>query len=159
PSGKEAAMAMLAGSVPLDIVQQAKFTPSAGAAMLPGALPPPGAISPPGVPVVPGAPGGSGLMQVSGPPGAVAALGAITGGAAGRYAASRTEIRFVGPSGMKVSWYAPSQDGRSPFSAAGLEAPGRYNFTQASIYRLKLSNIPGRPGLELYPTLEVVPVN
>jgi hypothetical protein len=159
PSGKEAAMAMLAGSVPLDIVQQAKFTPGAGAAMLPGALPPPGAISPPGVPVVPGAPGGSGLMQVSGPPGAVAAIGAITGGAAGRYPASRTEIRFVGPSGMKVSWYAPSQDGRSPFSAAGLEAPGRYNFTQASIYRLKLSNIPGRPGLELYPTLEVVPVN
>src|SRR5262249_59758322 len=40
-----------------------------------------------------------------------------------------------------------------------IDAPGRYNFIQAAIYRLKLSNIPGRPGLELYPTLEVVPVN
>src|SRR5207248_7736051 len=39
------------------------------------------------------------------------------------------------------------------------ETPGRYNFLQAAIYRLKLSNIPGRPGLELYPTLEVVPAN
>jgi hypothetical protein len=28
---------------------------------------------------------------------------------------------------------------------------------QASIYRLKLSDIPNRPGVELYPTLEVVP--
>ncbi len=33
----------------------------------------------------------------------------------------------------------------------------RYNFLQASIYRLKLSDIPNRPGVELYPTLEVVP--
>src|SRR5205814_7354002 len=40
-----------------------------------------------------------------------------------------------------------------------IEAPGRYNFVQAAIYRLKLSDIPGRPGLELYPTLEVVPSN
>src|SRR5204863_5376835 len=40
-----------------------------------------------------------------------------------------------------------------------LEVPGRYNFVQAGIYRLKLSDIPNRPGLELYPTLEVVPSN
>ena len=37
--------------------------------------------------------------------------------------------------------------------------PGRYNFLQAAIYRLKLSDIPNRPGVELYPTLEVVPGN
>jgi hypothetical protein len=36
-------------------------------------------------------------------------------------------------------------------------APGRYNFPQAAIYRLKLSNITGRPGIELYPTIEVAP--
>src|SRR5262249_223160 len=35
----------------------------------------------------------------------------------------------------------------------------RYNFLQAAIYRLKMSDIPGRPGVELYPTLEVVPAN
>ena len=33
--------------------------------------------------------------------------------------------------------------------------PGRYNFPQGAIYRLKLTNIPGQPGVELYPTLEL----
>src|SRR5207244_4162061 len=37
--------------------------------------------------------------------------------------------------------------------------PGRYNFVQAAVYRLKLSDIPGMPGVDLYPTLEVVPAN
>jgi hypothetical protein len=37
--------------------------------------------------------------------------------------------------------------------------PGRYNFVQGAIYRLKLSDIPNRPGVDLYPTLEVVPSN
>jgi hypothetical protein len=36
--------------------------------------------------------------------------------------------------------------------------PGRQNFLQASIYRLKLTNLPDRAGVELYPTLEVAPV-
>jgi hypothetical protein len=69
----------------------------------------------------------------------------------------RTEVRFVGPAGMKISWYSPSAEGKSGFSSQFLEAPARYNFMQASIYRLKLSDIPGRPGVELYPTIEVVP--
>src|SRR5262249_45752739 len=58
---------------------------------------------------------------------------------------------------MKVSWYVPGADGKPELAPTSLEVPGRYNFLQAAIYRLKLSNIPGRPGLELYPTLEVVP--
>lgn len=58
---------------------------------------------------------------------------------------------------MKISWYGPSADGKGGFGPQYLEAPARYNFLQASIYRLKLSNIPNRPGVELYPTLEVVP--
>jgi hypothetical protein len=73
------------------------------------------------------------------------------------FAVHRTAVRFVGPPGMKISWYAPSSDGKTAFSPQYLEAPARYNFLQASIYRLKLSDIPNRPGLELYPTLEVVP--
>ena len=36
--------------------------------------------------------------------------------------------------------------------------PGRQNFTQGAIYRLKLTNLPDREGVELYPTLEVAPV-
>src|SRR5205823_1768884 len=64
------------------------------------------------------------------------------------------------PAGMKVSWYAPGgEPGKGGFGSNQIEAPGRYNFVQAAIYRLKLSDIPGRPGLELYPTLEVVPCN
>jgi len=58
---------------------------------------------------------------------------------------------------MKIAWYAPRADGRPGFSTQYLEAPARYNFLQSSIYRLKLSDIPNRPGVDLYPTLEVPP--
>jgi len=60
---------------------------------------------------------------------------------------------------MKISWFAPGAESKGGFTATQLTAPGRYNFVQAAIYRLKLSDIPNRPGLELYPTLEVVPAN
>jgi hypothetical protein len=60
---------------------------------------------------------------------------------------------------MRISWLSQGFDGKPSFSAPMVEVPGRYNFLQASIYRLKLSNIRGRPGLEVYPTLEVVPQN
>jgi hypothetical protein len=69
----------------------------------------------------------------------------------------RTEVRFVGPTGMQISWYVPSSDGHGAFTPSFLTAPARYNFLQGALYRLKLSNIANRPGLELYPTLEVVP--
>ena len=39
-----------------------------------------------------------------------------------------------------------------------LVIPGRQDFYQGAIYRLKLTNIPGRAGVQLYPTLEVAPV-
>jgi hypothetical protein len=59
---------------------------------------------------------------------------------------------------MKVSWYIPSPEGRPTFSTAQLDTPGRYNFTQGAIYRLKLSHLPNRPNIvALYPTLEVAP--
>jgi hypothetical protein len=44
------------------------------------------------------------------------------------------------------------------FDSQPLVCPSRYNFPQGAIYRLKLSTIPGRPGVELYPTLEVGPM-
>jgi hypothetical protein len=44
------------------------------------------------------------------------------------------------------------------FDSEPLTCPARYNFPQAAIYRLKMTNIPGRPGIELYPTIEVGPV-
>jgi hypothetical protein len=61
---------------------------------------------------------------------------------------------------MKISWYTPGPDGRPTFDANELRVPGRYNFGQGAIYRLKLSNIPNRTTpAAFYPTLEVVPAN
>ena len=66
-----------------------------------------------------------------------------------------SQVAFVGPEGMAVAWdvMAPGM-----FDSEPLICPGRYNFPQGAIYRLKLTNVPGRPGVELYPTLEVGPV-
>jgi hypothetical protein len=74
-------------------------------------------------------------------------------------AAPRTQVRFVGPSGMQVRWQVRTPDGKVGFSEPALEAPGRFNFQQGAVYRLKLSRLPGFPGVELYPTLEVVAAN
>ena len=66
------------------------------------------------------------------------------------YASS--QIYFVGPEGITVQWDVTAP-GR--FDSEQLVAPARYNFPQGNIYRLKLANVPGRPGIELYPTLEL----
>ena len=68
--------------------------------------------------------------------------------------AQPSQVAFVGPDGMIVKWDV-SMPGQ--FDSEPLVCPGRYNFNQAAIYRLKLSNVPSRPGVELYPTLEVGP--
>ena len=53
---------------------------------------------------------------------------------------------------MEIRWDVTSP-GR--FDSEPLVVPARYSFPQGAIYRLKLSNIAGRPGMELYPTVEV----
>jgi hypothetical protein len=65
-----------------------------------------------------------------------------------------SQVSFVGPPGMQIAWDvgAPGM-----FDSEPLIAPGRYDFPQGAIYRLKLTNIPGRPGVELYPSLEIGP--
>jgi hypothetical protein len=103
--------------------------------------------------------GGGGLNAP--PPGAVAAVGALPGiPIAGGPAAmgARTSVRFTSPAGMKIAWFAPSPMSLNGFTPTMVEVPGRYNFVQGGIYRLKLTQIPNRPSLELYPTLEVRPV-
>jgi hypothetical protein len=69
--------------------------------------------------------------------------------------AMTSQIAFVGPEGMTVMWDVSTP---GAFDSEPLTCPARYNFPQGAIYRLKMSNIPGRPGAELYPTLEVGPV-
>ena len=63
-----------------------------------------------------------------------------------------SQIGFRGNDGMKVAW---DVSGPGAFDSSPLVEPGRFNFPQGAIYRLKLTNIPGRAGVELYPTLEV----
>jgi hypothetical protein len=66
-----------------------------------------------------------------------------------------SQIAFLGEEGVQVQW---DVGGYGLFDSTALVIPGRQDFYQGAIYRLKLTNIPGRPGVELYPTLEVAPV-
>jgi hypothetical protein len=66
-----------------------------------------------------------------------------------------SQIAFLGVEGGEVSW---DVSGQGIFDGTPLVMPGRQNFPQGAIYRLKLISLPGREGVELYPTLEVAPV-
>ena len=65
-----------------------------------------------------------------------------------------SQLMFVEPDGMQVSW---DVGGAGLYDTEPKIAPFSKNFPQGGIYRLKLTNIPGSPGVELYPTLEVGP--
>jgi hypothetical protein len=66
-----------------------------------------------------------------------------------------SQIAFLGVEGGEISW---DISGQQIFDSTPLVMPGRQNFPQGAIYRLKLTNLPSRAGVELYPTLEVAPV-
>jgi len=65
-----------------------------------------------------------------------------------------SQVWFSGPEGMQINWDVSAP---GAFDSAPFICPGRQNFQEGAIYRLKLANIPGRPGVELYPTLEIAP--
>jgi hypothetical protein len=62
------------------------------------------------------------------------------------------QVLFGRPESLQVHW---DVGGYGQFDSVPLVVPGRNNFPQGAIYRLKLTNIPGREGIELYPTLEI----
>jgi hypothetical protein len=64
------------------------------------------------------------------------------------------QVMFTSPGGMHVLWDLTGQGG---FDGDPLVVPARTNFTQAGLYRFKLTNIPAHEGAELYPTLEIGP--
>jgi len=114
-----------------------------------------------------GGPDGSGSdgsgMAASGMGGACAVGGGAGGmggmggaGGMGGMMAPTSQVGFIGPDGMQVRWDVSMAGG---FDSTPLVTPGRYDFPQGAIYRLKITDIPGREGLELYPTLEVAPVS
>lgn len=70
--------------------------------------------------------------------------------------AQTSQVQFIGPAGARIQWDISAV---GAFDSPELVCPGRENFPQNGIYRLKLSNIPGREGVELYPTLEIAPAS
>lgn len=65
-----------------------------------------------------------------------------------------SQINFVGLESLTINY-----DAKIPgmYDSEPLVCPATHDFVQGNVYRLKLSNIPGRQGRELYPTLEIAP--
>ena len=62
------------------------------------------------------------------------------------------QVLFDQPKMMKISWDVSAV---GMYDSTPLVVPGRQNFAQGGIFRLKVTEIEGRPGMELYPTLEI----
>jgi hypothetical protein len=64
------------------------------------------------------------------------------------------QVLFARPEGMQIRY---DVSGFTGFDSTPLIVPARQNFPQNGIFRMKLTNIPGREGTELYPTIEIGP--
>ncbi|GAC1449517.1 MAG: hypothetical protein NVSMB9_33410 [Isosphaeraceae bacterium] len=101
-------------------------------------------------------PGGAmGAMGPNGAPGGAGGPGGANGGR--RFPNVRSQIFFLDPNGMKIGWQTGGGGGERVYLPAQLTVPARYNFMQGYIYRLKVTDVPNRPGVVLYPTVEVAP--
>ncbi len=102
----------------------------------------------------PGGPGMGGVVPAScsacvGDGGGAPGMGGMMmGGGLG----AKVQVLFNRPDGMQLL-YDVAGDGS--FGSEPLYVPGRLEFPQGGIYRMKLTNIQGREGVELYPTIEV----
>ncbi len=66
------------------------------------------------------------------------------------------QVTFARPDSMHVQY---DVSGGGSFDSEPLVVPARQNFPAGGLYRLKLTNIVGREGVELYPSLEIAPGN
>jgi hypothetical protein len=66
--------------------------------------------------------------------------------------APKVQVIFNLPESMQILYDIV---GDNTFTSDPLVVPGRLEFPQGGIYRMKLTQIEGRPGVELYPTLEI----
>jgi hypothetical protein len=66
--------------------------------------------------------------------------------------APKVQVLFNQPESMQILY---DVIGDNTFTSDPLVVPGRLEFPQGGIYRMKLTNIQGRAGVELYPTLEI----
>lgn len=65
---------------------------------------------------------------------------------------ANVQVLFNRPEGMQLHYDVV---GDGSFGSEPLYVPGRLEFPQGGIYRMKLTSIQGREGVELYPTIEV----
>ena len=98
---------------------------------------------PPGCP--PGSQGGCGQYGIGGGRGVLAAGPLMP-------TPSTVQVTFGRPDGMQVRY---DQSGGGMFDSEPMIVPARQNFPQGGLYRVKLTNIPGMEGVELYPTIEL----
>jgi hypothetical protein len=95
------------------------------------------------------------------PPFTAQTLGAAGGGGGAangrRFTTTKSQVYFLDPDKMQVGWQTASPTGERVYPPPQLVVPARYNFNQGYIYRLKITNIPGRPNATLYPSIEVAP--
>lgn len=66
-----------------------------------------------------------------------------------------SQISFLGEEPLQIAW---DVSGAGMFDSTPLLVPGKQDFPQGGIFRLKVSQLPGRESVMLYPTLEVAPV-
>jgi hypothetical protein len=81
------------------------------------------------------------------PPGAIGSQQLFRGGATPEYF---QPVEFLAPSGASV------QVAEAGSFAAPAVSPARFGLLVGPVYRLRVSNIPFHPGLEVYPTIEVI---
>ncbi len=83
--------------------------------------------------------------------------GGMDGGAYGAMMPSApptVQVTFRNPESMMIRYNAT---GSGQFDSEALVVPARQNFPQGGLYRLKLTDIVGQEGVELYPTIELAP--
>ncbi len=107
--------------------------------------PGPGVLSPEVIPA-----NGTGMQGGVVPAGCIGGDG-VPGMMMGSMGAN-VQVLFNRPDGMQLHYDVV---GDGSFGSEPLYVPGRLEFPQGGIYRLKLTNIQGREGVELYPTVEV----
>jgi hypothetical protein len=89
--------------------------------------------------------GGDGCVACSGGGGGM-------GGMVGMGPGPAVQVLFAKQEGMQVLYDVV---GDGSFTSEPIYVPGRVEFPQGGIYRLKLTNIPNKEGVELYPTIEI----
>ncbi len=122
--------------------------------------PGPGILEPPGVAMGGGGMGGmmagaEGVVPASFTDGSCGPGGGTLVGYPGAMMpgnAPTVQLQFSQPESMEVRYDA---SGSGHFDSEPLITPALQNFGQGGLYRLKLTNIVGREGVELYPTIEI----